>query len=220
MFAFYTNYSLNLILILTILSSDKIVSAQEFFAANDKDLITAVPLNKCISKDSNSMIYKFFNGTHIIQKVFTGSTTCDESYVSAQYFIEGYYTDIQRLISNSVAYQMYSYDANCDVIYSYVFFREKECIEGLNNYFYSITVFNDKMIELNYHVTNEENICDFVHNSASNAMIYYDNQCIRDNSGRSIKVSINQDKVPHCEENATDSLGIALVFLFLCLILF
>ena len=166
------------------------------------------------------MIYKFFNGTHIIQKMFSGSATCDESYVSAQYFIEGYYTDIQRLINNAVAYQMYSYDTECNVIYTYVFFREKECIEGLNNLFYSITVFEDRMIELNYQVTDEKDICDLAHNSAKNAMIYYDNLCVKDTSGGSLKVIINQAKVPHCEENATDEMGIVFVFLFICLILF
>lgn len=217
MSAFY-NYTV--ILILAILSSDGIASAQEFFAANDKDLITAVPLNRCISKDSDSMIYKFFNGTHIVQKIFSGSATCDEPKVSSQYFIEGYYTDIQRLIDNSVAYQMYSYDTNCDVIHTYVFFREKECLEGLNNLFYSITVFEDRLIELNYQVTNKEDICDLAHNSAKSAMIYYDNLCVKDTLGGSLKVSINQAKVPHCEENATDEMGIVLVFLFICLILF
>lgn len=211
---------MNLILILTILSSDRIVSAQEFFASNTNDIINAVPLNQCIAKDSNSMIFKFFNGTHIVQKIFAGSATCDESKVSAQYFIEGYYTDIQRLIDNSVAYQMYSYDANCDVVYVYAFFREKECLRGVDKIFYSITVFEDRLIELNYQVTDEKDICDIAHNSAKNAMIYYDNLCVKDTSGGSLKVIINQAKVPHCEENATDEMGIALVFLFICLILF
>lgn len=209
-----------MILILTILSSDRIVSAQEFFATNTNDIINAVPLNKCISKDSNSMIFKFFNGTHIVQKIFSGSATCDESKVSAQYFIEGYYTDIQRLIDNSVAYQMYSYDDNCDVVYIYSFFREKECLRGADNIFYSITVFEDRMIELNYQETDEKDICDLAHNSAKNAMIYYDNLCVKAISGGSLKAVINQAKVPHCEENATDEMGIALVFLFICLILF
>ena len=209
-----------MILILTILSSDGMVSAQEFFATNDNDLISAVPLNKCIAKSSDSMIFKFFNGTHIVQKVFSGSTTCEESKVSAQYFIEGYYTDIQRLINNAVAYQMYSYDTNCDVVYIYIFFREKDCIRGTDKHFYSITVFEDRLIELNYLVTDEKDVCDLAHNSAANAMIYYDNLCVKDNSGGSLKVSINQAKVPHCEENSTDEMGIALVFLFICLILF
>ena len=96
-----------MILILTILSSDGIVSAQEFFTTVENDFVNAFPLNKCISKDSNSMIYRFYNGTHAVQKIFAGSVTCDESKVGAQYFMEGYYTDIQRLINAEVLMHYY-----------------------------------------------------------------------------------------------------------------
>lgn len=219
MFSFYINYSLILILILTILSSNGFVSAQEIFATIDNDIINAVPLNHCIIKGSNSGLYKFFNRTHVVEKLFSGSTTCNASYISAQYFIEGFYTNIQKLIDDSVAYQMYSYDTKCDVVYLYTFFKGNGCNRALDNYFLSITVFSDKLIELNYHVTNEKDVCDFAHNSADNAMIYYDNLCIT-GTGGSTKVRINQNKVLQCEENATDELGIIFVFIFMCLILF
>ena len=97
--------------------------------------------------------------------------------------------------------------------------RKNGCLRGLDNYFHSITTFSDKLIELNYHVTDEKDVCDFAHNSADKAMIYYDNLCIT-GTGGSVKVRINQNKVFQCEENATDELGIVFVFIFMCLILF
>lgn len=206
-----------LILILTILSSDGIVSAQEFFAINDNDLITAMPLNKCISKGSNSMIYRFHNGTHAVQKIFTGSTTCDETLLSSQYLYEGYYTDIQRLIDNSIAYRTSSYDATCTENFMYTFFKDKSCLEGIGEY-YSITVLEDRLIEIYYQVTNN-NMCDYDYSSGVGS-VFYENKCVPYGPDRYVNNIINHAKLPQCEENATDEMGIALVFLFICLILF
>lgn len=198
-------------------SSSAFVSAQEFFATVDNDLTIAFPLNKCISKDSNSMNYRFYNGTHIIQKIFTGSTTCDDAYSSSQYFIEGYYTDIQRLINAHIAYRTTSYDSTCTTNYMYTFFKDKSCIEGIGEY-YSITVLEDRLIEIYYQVTNN-NMCDYDYSSGVGS-VFYENKCVPYGPDNHVNTFINHAKLPHCEENATDSIGIALVFLFLCLILF
>lgn len=206
-----------MILILTILSSDGIVSAQEFFATAENDFVNAFPLNKCISKDSNSMIYRFYNGTHAVQKIFTGSTTCDESKVGAQYFLEGYYTDIQRLINAHVAYQVYSYDTTCTDGYLYTFFDNKDCIQGYEQY-YSITILEDRLIEIVYQVTNN-NMCDYDYSSGVGS-VFYENKCVPYGPNNHVSTFINHAKLPQCEENATDEMGIALVFLFICLILF
>lgn len=205
--------------LLSSFSSSSFVSAQEFFAYNDVDLVSAIPLNKCVFKGSNSMIYRFHNGTHAVQKIFTGSTSCDESFLSSQLFYEGYYTDFQSLVNDHIAYQAYSYDNNCDAIYLYIFFKEKDCIKGLNNLFYSITISGNKISEINYHVNNEEDMCDFKNHSGEGILLY-DNECTLIEQGGSHKAVINHAKIHQCEENATDSVGIILVFLFMCLILF
>lgn len=209
---------MNLILILTILSSDRIVSAQEFFASNNNDLIIAVPLNDCISKNSNSMIFKFFNGTHIIQKMFSGSTTCDESYISAQYFMEGYYTNLQSLTNGNDYYVTESYNSDCSKPYSYTFYTKEGCINnGLTDQFMYIDIHENYVNHIQFSITNEDEMCK---TAGKKGMVYMfeQGQCSQYGTGYiSTHFKYNRHD---CEENATDEMGIALVFLFICLILF
>jgi len=206
------------VILISFLSSSTIVSAQEFFATVENDFVNAFPLNKCVSKDSNSMIYRFHNGTHAVQKIFTGNTSCDESFLNSQTFMDGYYTNLQSLINDHIAYRTYSYDTTCTDNFLYTFFKDKDCLKSYD-YYYSITVLEDKLIEIVYQPNNVNDMCNY-DNFSGTGSVFYENRCVPYGPNNHVNTFINHDKIQQCEENATDSVGIILVFLFMCLILF